>query len=64
MSMSTPWYEQVADMQSASERDEFVKGMYGFKPHNQHNFVIGLLAGYVGTKLLFNSKKSRRETNN
>jgi hypothetical protein len=50
-------------MQSASERDEFVKGMYGFKPHNQHNFVIGLLAGYVGTKLLFNSKKSRRETN-
>jgi len=37
--MSTPWYEQVADMQSASERDEFVKGMYGFKPHNQHNFV-------------------------
>jgi hypothetical protein len=51
-------------MQSASERDEFVKGMYGFKPHNQHNFVIGLLAGYVGTKLLFNSKKSRRETNN
>ena len=61
--MSTPWYEQVADMQSASERDEFVKGMFGFQPRNQHKFVIGLLAGYVGTKLLFNSKKSRRETN-
>jgi hypothetical protein len=48
-------------MQSAQERDEFVKGMYGFKPHSQHSFLIGLLAGYVGTGLLFKSKKSRNE---
>jgi hypothetical protein len=59
--MSTPWWQQIADMQSAKERDEFVKGMYGFKTHNQHSFVIGLVAGYVGAGLLIKSKKSRRD---
>jgi hypothetical protein len=64
IAMSTPWYEQIAQTQSAQERDEFVKGMFGLKTHNQHSFVVGLLAGYVGTELLIKQmKKSRREKN-
>lgn len=61
--MSTPWYEQVADMHSAHERDEFIKGMYGIRPNSQHTFLIGLLAGYFGQQALSKAmkKKSRRE---
>ena len=52
--MSTPWYEH--------ERDEFVKGMYGLRPNSQHTFLIGLLAGYYGTKYATKAmKKSRNE---
>ena len=63
--MSTPWWQQIADMQSAQERDEFVKGMYGQRPNSQHTFLVGLLAGYFGTKYATNAifKKSRRENN-
>jgi hypothetical protein len=53
----------MADMQSVQERDEFVKGMYGYKTHGQHSFLIGVLAGYFGTKALTKSKKSRNENN-
>ena len=63
--MSIPWYEQVTNIHSASERDEFVKGMYGQRPNSQHTFLVGLLAGYFGTKYATNAifKKSRRENN-
>ncbi len=60
--MSTPWYEQIADIHSAHERDEFVKGMYGLRPNSQHTFLVGLLAGYYGTKYATKAmKKSRNE---
>lgn len=60
--MSIPWYEQVANMHSAHERDEFVKGMFSSRPHAQHSFLIGLFAGYAGQQLLSKTlKKSRRE---
>jgi hypothetical protein len=60
--MSTPWYEQIADIHSAHERDEFVKGMYGLRPNSQHTFLVGLLAGYFGTKYATKAmKKSRYE---
>lgn len=62
--MSIPWYEQIAQV-NTSERDEFVKGMYGLRPNSQHTFLIGMLAGYFGTKYATNAifKKSRRENN-
>lgn len=60
--MSTPWYEQIADIHSAHERDEFVKGMYGLRPNSQHTFLVGLLAGYFGTQYVTKAmKKSRNE---
>jgi hypothetical protein len=60
--MSTPWYEQIADIHSAHERDEFIKGMYGTRPNSQHTFLIGLMAGYFGTQYMTKKmKKSRRE---
>ena len=61
--MSTPWYEQITDIHNAHERDEFVKGMFGLRPHSQHTFIVGLLAGYLGTKALTKTmkKKSRYE---
>jgi hypothetical protein len=48
-------------MQSVDERDEFVKGMYGYRTNGQHKFLIGVVAGYFGAKALTKSKKSRRE---
>jgi hypothetical protein len=62
--MSTPWYEQISDIHSANERDEFVKGMYGIRPNSQHTFLVGLLAGYFGTKYATKAifKKSRYDS--
>jgi hypothetical protein len=56
------WYDQVVSKESGKERDEFVRGMFGFNTHNQHKFIAGLLAGYFGTQAIFKADKYRDDS--
>lgn len=46
-----PWWERVAELESAREREEFVRGVAGDKPRTTHSTILlGLVAGYIGGK--------------
>ena len=40
-----PWWVQAAEMNSQTERDEFVKGVFGFRPKEKRPVVASLLLG-------------------
>lgn len=46
-----PWYKQVAEMNDHNERQEFIKGVFGYRPSNKQPIVAALIAGYVGGKV-------------
>ena len=46
-----PWYQQAAEIQNQNEREEFIKGVFGFRPKEKHPFVAGLIGGYIGAKI-------------
>lgn len=52
-----PWYEQMAEMTSATEREEFMKGMFGFRPKERHPVLASLVAGYVANQVITKAKK-------
>jgi len=43
-----PWYEKMADIDSANEREEFIRGVFGFRPREKQPIVAALIAGYIG----------------
>jgi hypothetical protein len=64
-----PWYQQVAEMNSQHEREEFLKGMFGFRPKEKRPVIASLIAGtttaylagavYVGAKKVAKAKKKK-----
>ena len=60
-----PWYEQVAEMNNQHEREEFIKGVFGFRPTEKRPIVAGLIlastAAYVagGIKTVSKAKKKK-----
>ena len=40
-----PWYMQVAEMNNQNEREEFIKGVFGFRPKEKRPIVAGLIMG-------------------
>lgn len=40
-----PWYVQAAEINSQHERDEFVKGVFGFRPKEKRPIFASLIAG-------------------
>lgn len=40
-----PWYEQVAEMNNQHEREEFIKGVFGFRPKEKRPVIASLIAG-------------------
>jgi hypothetical protein len=52
-----PWYEQVAEMNNESEKQEFVRGVFGFKPIDRGPIIAGLVAGYLGAKVATRKQK-------
>ena len=51
-----PWYERVADFDTAKEREEFLKGVSPVKFASSKSvaaslLLAGVLAGYVGNKI-------------
>ena len=46
-----PWYKQAAEMENAVEREEFIKGVFGFRPKEKQPILAMLVAGYIGGKV-------------
>ena len=42
-----PWYERMAEMDSAAERETYLKGVFGPPPPNYGNLAVGAAAGYA-----------------
>jgi hypothetical protein len=51
------WYEEIAEMNSAREREEFMKGMFGMRSKERQPIMAWLVAGYVAGKTVSNAKK-------
>lgn len=52
-----PWYQRMAEIESATEREEFAKGLFGFRPKERRPIVAALVAGYVGGSIASKAKK-------
>jgi len=52
-----PWYTQVAEMNNQHEREEFMRGVFGFRPKEKQPIFAALLAGYIGGKVAKGKKK-------
>ena len=47
-----PWYMQVAEMNNQQEREEFIKGVFGFRPKEKRPVIASLIAGSAAAYLL------------
>ena len=66
-----PWYEQAAELSSAKDREEFIKGMWGFRPKEKRPVISSLIAGttaaylagavYVGAKAKSKAKTKAKK---
>jgi hypothetical protein len=52
-----PWYERAAELNGKDEVEEFMRGMFGYRPKNKQPIITGLIAGYVGGKVAAKAKK-------
>ena len=53
-----PWYERVAEINDQHEREQFIRGVFGFRP-KEKTIITGLIAGYVGGKVA--AKKAKKK---
>jgi len=54
-----PWYEQLAEMDNVSEQQEFMRGVFGFRPKDKQPIIAGLIGGYIGAKVATKAKKRK-----
>jgi hypothetical protein len=47
-----PWYMQVAEMNNQHEREEFIKGVFGFRPKEKRPVIASLIAGSAAAYVL------------
>jgi hypothetical protein len=46
-----PWWKKVNDYLQFEERQEFLRGVGGYRPNNKQEAMMGMLsAGYVNNK--------------
>ena len=55
-----PWYERAAEM-NGKEAEEFMRGIFGWKPKDKRPIIAGLIAGYVGGKVAASSVKKAKQ---
>jgi len=46
-------------MNDTNEQQEFMRGVFGFRPKEKQPIVVGLIAGYVGGKVAAKGKKKK-----
>ena len=60
-----PWWQKVAEMNNQHEREEFMKGVFGFRPKEKRPNVAALIAGtsaaYVAGALYVASKAKKKK---
>ena len=54
-----PWYMEMAEMNSQREREEFMRGVFGFRPRYKRPIIAGLIAGYSVAKMTTKAKKKK-----
>jgi len=54
-----PWYERAAELSGKDENEEFMRGMFGWRPKHTQPIIAGLIAGYVGGKVASKTKKKK-----
>lgn len=52
-----PWYERVSDYGTQHEREEFIRGVFGFRPKEKQPIVAALIAGYIGGTIATRNRK-------
>lgn len=46
-----PWWEKVNAFQNFEERQEFLRGLQGYRPANSQDIMLGMISsGYVRNK--------------
>lgn len=40
-----PWWQEAAEINNQNEREEFIKGVFGFRPTEKRPIVAGLILG-------------------
>lgn len=55
-----PWYKEVAEMNNQREREEFIRGVFGFRPREKSPYVAAIIAGVIGGKIAAKGKKKWR----
>jgi hypothetical protein len=60
-----PWWQEAAEMNNQNEREEFIKGVFGFRPKEKRPNVAALIAGtsaaYVAGALYVASKAKKKK---
>lgn len=54
-----PWYVKIVELDTQAERDNFMRGVFGFRPKEDKSIVAALIAGYVGGKVASKAKKKK-----
>ena len=54
-----PWYVKIAELDTETEREDFMRGVFGFRPKESKAIVATLIAGYVGGKVASKAKKKK-----
>ena len=54
-----PWYERAAELQGKTETEEFMRGVFGWRPKDKRPIIAGLIAGYVGGKVAAKDLKKK-----
>jgi hypothetical protein len=60
-----PWYMQVAEMNNQHEREEFMKGVFGFRPKEKRpvvaNLIMGTTAAYLAGAVVVAAKAKKKK---
>lgn len=62
---SKPWYMQAAEIENRQEREQFIMGVYGFRPKEKRPVVASLLLGssiaYLAGAARYASKAKKKK---
>lgn len=53
-----PWYERAAEMDQ-HEAENFLRGVFGFRPKERQPILAMLVAGYIGGKIASKGKDKK-----
>jgi hypothetical protein len=45
------WYDEAAEIYNAAEREQFIKGAFGFHKKDNSSLIAGLIGGFIGAQI-------------